>query len=1675
MEVLPCPELQCAGESNCPPLSPESKQAGHGVEEKPNFMHVDCFQERSADGLTVVSTARSESVLEVHNTTPLSVSNQLEGKSGSVNGLQVMGAVKRPRIEQSDGTPHDAESVQILGCPLQLERDQILNGDPELKASFPRADSCQIKECNILNNRCHECNPFNAGVSLKEESDRLRSKEFRHLVASVQCKGEHVVEQLKKVSDNFRSETGAQQNQTQENKRMTNDLFPADPVVGSSGLPQNNGSSNLHGLSNHAPTFGSELINLSLGDQVMEETAAQGQSNEPDDPEALWVKWRGKWQTGIRCPRADHPLSTLKAKPTHGRKKYVVVFFPNTRTYSWVDTQLIRSIDELPVPLACGTHYTWMAFVKDLTFQRRYVMQKLAVLMLDISDQLHTQAVIESARRASTWKEFAEEASLCREYFELGMMLLKLHKMILPEYIKSNWLEHSYNSWVTRCEQAQSAETIELLTEELVDSVLWTNVDKLWDAPVQPELGTEWRTWKQEVMKIFFTSLSGASCSIEKLSYDFPSNTGVHFSRKRPKLEVRTLDVYPNEADATAPLAYPSDNRNRFETPIEGVKSSNTQTPDAGSSANGDDKMVVANDHPDNDFPKKYRQCLGFVEAKGRQCGRWANDGEIYCCAHLSSISVAKASQAELTPKFKAPMLEGTSAVSSRMALANYQVDQDSLKYRQCLAFVEAKGRQCGRWANDGDIYCCVHLNNHIVSKPSQADTTPPFKSSMCEGMTTHGKKCKHRARSGSTFCKKHQVRRTDNGMISGSSLTSSESNLKGKYGIEKLPTTSSSCAAQDNEDSLTREAVPSMGEKSVPIAYALDERRFPQNPLEPNDASYFGHCIGHGDAQCLEDASKHALYCERHLPNFLKRARNGKSRLISKEVFVNLLKGCASRKQKIYLHQACELLYSFMKGSLSHQKSISQGDHMGWILSEASKDPNVGGYLLKLVSCEREKISRVCGFDAVKDEQVHSSLIYPTSEMEELERDGGPQSNIKCKICAEGFSDDQILSAHWMEAHKKEAQWLFRGYACAVCRSSFTNRKVQEAHVRERHGTQFLEDSLLFRCMACNSLFSNAGKLWQHVLSCHSMEFRLPDSTKPSQERIGSSKVESHGESCLGNGTSKNEDGSQRYVCRFCGLKFDLLPDLGRHHQSAHMNLSYVGHFSSRKNKHIKYGRHHRSRFNKGLGPTSGFKSSGSLGMKKCVQSSSSVVSSRLREQAQASEVHLGRLLESDCRNVAEALFTEMQKTKSPPSNVEILSIARSTCCRTNLHYVLKKKYGTLPENLYLKAAKLCSEANIPVNWHQEGFTCPKGCNSPGQPYRLSPLIPLACKSEAANTSTSYPVDHGMWAMEECHYVLSPKNFNRRPARKAIILCEDISFGLESVPVPCVVDENIIKEPLSTSSNGSLDWQALGISMPWQGFSYATKRLLDPALGLDTKSSQLGCACSGAKCSPETCDHVYLFDNDYENAKDIDGHSMRGRFPYDEMGRIVVEEGCLIYECNSKCSCDKTCQNRILQNGVQVKLEVFRTDKKGWAVRATEAISRGRFICEYIGEVLNDVEATRRGERYDSEGCSYLYDIDAHIDDDDGRLSEGKMPYVIDATKCGNVARFINHSCSPNLVNYQVLVESMDCQLAHIGLYAGRDILPGEELSYDYRYKLLPGVGCPCHCGAPNCRGRLY
>jgi hypothetical protein len=74
-----------------------------------------------------------------------------------------------------------------------------------------------------------------------------------------------------------------------------------------------------------------------------------------------------------------------------------------------------------------------------------------------------------------------------------------------------------------------------------------------------------------------------------------------------------------------------------------------------------------------------------------------------------------------------------------------------------------------------------------------------------------------------------------------------------------------------------------------------------------------------------------------------------------------------------------------------------------------------------------------------------------------------------------------------------------------------------------------------------------------------------------------------------------------------------------------------------------------------------------------------------------------------------------------------------------------------------------------------------------------------------------------------------------------------------------------------------------------------------------------------------------------------------------------------------------------------------------------------------------------------------------------------------------GNVARFINHSCEPNLL-VQPVLRPGDSGLRYcVGLFAARDIPRGTELCYDYNYKLnATGKVMACHCGAKKCRGRL-
>jgi len=63
------------------------------------------------------------------------------------------------------------------------------------------------------------------------------------------------------------------------------------------------------------------------------------------------------------------------------------------------------------------------------------------------------------------------------------------------------------------------------------------------------------------------------------------------------------------------------------------------------------------------------------------------------------------------------------------------------------------------------------------------------------------------------------------------------------------------------------------------------------------------------------------------------------------------------------------------------------------------------------------------------------------------------------------------------------------------------------------------------------------------------------------------------------------------------------------------------------------------------------------------------------------------------------------------------------------------------------------------------------------------------------------------------------------------------------------------------------------------------------------------------------------------------------------------------------------------------------------------------------------------------------------------------------------------NHSCSPSLYT-KILAIDGELRLA---FFAKSDIHPGQELTYNYRFKPETGEErIVCLCGAPNCTGYL-
>lgn len=139
------------------------------------------------------------------------------------------------------------------------------------------------------------------------------------------------------------------------------------------------------------------------------------------------------------------------------------------------------------------------------------------------------------------------------------------------------------------------------------------------------------------------------------------------------------------------------------------------------------------------------------------------------------------------------------------------------------------------------------------------------------------------------------------------------------------------------------------------------------------------------------------------------------------------------------------------------------------------------------------------------------------------------------------------------------------------------------------------------------------------------------------------------------------------------------------------------------------------------------------------------------------------------------------------------------------------------------------------------------------------------------------------------------------------------------------------------------------------------------------------------------------------------------------------IEDTFKIVECNKNCNCNiKTCKNRVSENGLTYKLEIFRRSNKkgvktyqtynntpssrsvlGWGVKTLEDIPKGAFICELTGQYMLGKSIAkhkpRKGNTISNESV-----VNAYIDSDQRiipvklweRWQTPSMPSIIEWTE---------------------------------------------------------------------------
>ncbi|XP_041659164.1 histone-lysine N-methyltransferase 2C isoform X2 [Cheilinus undulatus] len=150
-----------------------------------------------------------------------------------------------------------------------------------------------------------------------------------------------------------------------------------------------------------------------------------------------------------------------------------------------------------------------------------------------------------------------------------------------------------------------------------------------------------------------------------------------------------------------------------------------------------------------------------------------------------------------------------------------------------------------------------------------------------------------------------------------------------------------------------------------------------------------------------------------------------------------------------------------------------------------------------------------------------------------------------------------------------------------------------------------------------------------------------------------------------------------------------------------------------------------------------------------------------------------------------------------------------------------------------------------------------------------------------------------------------------------------------------------------------------------------------------------------------------------------------------------------------------RSSQYRWMKSEWRANVYLARSRIQGLGLFAARDMEKQAMVIEYNGTILRNEVAISKEKIYRSQNrAMFMFRIDSE--------------HVVDATRSGGLARYINHSCAPNCVAEVVTFE----RGYKIIISCIRRIEKGEELCFDYQFDSVEGQHkIACHCGAPECR----